>query len=214
MKCNQSRPGFELVSPCSFPRTITITPQAPPPLLLFTGYFINFFLRCGFHFSLLLLIIFHVNFILPSLRILSISFTCNIRYTHNSPIILPIYIYILSTWKLLGFKSTIHTNLKTVNFLDITLNLTNCTYEPYKKDNNTPIYIHTSSNHPPSITKQIRKSISRRLSSNSSNTNIFNKHLYDDALKHSGYKQELKFTPTKVNSKHRSRNIIWFNPTL
>ena len=30
MKCNQSRPGFGLVSPCSFPTTITITPRAPP----------------------------------------------------------------------------------------------------------------------------------------------------------------------------------------
>ena len=30
MKCNQSRPGFELVLPCSFPTTITITPRAPP----------------------------------------------------------------------------------------------------------------------------------------------------------------------------------------
>ena len=30
MKCNQSLPGFELVSPCPFPTTITITPQAPP----------------------------------------------------------------------------------------------------------------------------------------------------------------------------------------
>ena len=30
MKCNQSRPGFELVLPCPFPMTITITPQAPP----------------------------------------------------------------------------------------------------------------------------------------------------------------------------------------
>ena len=29
-KCNQSRPGFELVSPCPFPTTITITPRAPP----------------------------------------------------------------------------------------------------------------------------------------------------------------------------------------
>ena len=28
MKCNQSRPGFELVSPCPFPTTITITPRA------------------------------------------------------------------------------------------------------------------------------------------------------------------------------------------
>ena len=30
MKCNQSRPGFELVSPCPFPTTITITPRASP----------------------------------------------------------------------------------------------------------------------------------------------------------------------------------------
>ena len=30
MKCNQSRPGFELVSPCSFPTAIMTTPRAPP----------------------------------------------------------------------------------------------------------------------------------------------------------------------------------------
>ena len=30
MKCNQSRPRFELVSPCPFPSTITIAPRAPP----------------------------------------------------------------------------------------------------------------------------------------------------------------------------------------
>ena len=29
MKCNQSRPGFELVSPCPFPTTITTTPRTP-----------------------------------------------------------------------------------------------------------------------------------------------------------------------------------------
>ena len=34
MKCHQSHPGFELVSPCPFPTTITITPRAPPKLLL------------------------------------------------------------------------------------------------------------------------------------------------------------------------------------
>ena len=29
MKCNQPRQGFELVSPCPYPATITITPRAP-----------------------------------------------------------------------------------------------------------------------------------------------------------------------------------------
>ena len=37
MKCNQPRPGFELMSPCPFPTTITITPWAPP----FTYWHIN-----------------------------------------------------------------------------------------------------------------------------------------------------------------------------
>ena len=31
MKCNQSGPGFELVSPCPFPTTITITPRTKIP---------------------------------------------------------------------------------------------------------------------------------------------------------------------------------------
>ena len=30
MKGNRSHPGFELVSPCPFPITITITPRVPP----------------------------------------------------------------------------------------------------------------------------------------------------------------------------------------
>ena len=34
MKCNQFRPGFELVSSCPIPTTITITPRVP--LLVFT----------------------------------------------------------------------------------------------------------------------------------------------------------------------------------
>ena len=33
MKCDQSCPGFELVSPCPFP-TITITPRAPPTVFI------------------------------------------------------------------------------------------------------------------------------------------------------------------------------------
>ena len=41
--------------------------------------------------------------------------------------------------KLLGFRITIHTNLKIVNFLDVTLKFRKGTYEPYKKDNDTPI---------------------------------------------------------------------------
>ena len=36
MKYNKSGPGFELVSPCSYPATITITPRAPPTKVIDT----------------------------------------------------------------------------------------------------------------------------------------------------------------------------------
>ena len=86
--------------------------------------------------------------------------------------------------KLLGFKITIYTNLKIINFLYVTLNLKKGLFDPYKQENDTLIYIYTSSNHPTSIIKQISKSISRRLSDNSSNIDIFNKnkHIYDNIL--------------------------------
>ena len=57
---------------------------------------------------------------------------------------------ICSTLKLLGFKITIYTNLKIVNFLNVILNSRKGKFEPYKKkENYSAIYIHTSSNHPP-----------------------------------------------------------------
>ena len=38
MKCNQSRPGFELVSPCPFPARITIIPRAPNLFIICLNY--------------------------------------------------------------------------------------------------------------------------------------------------------------------------------
>lgn len=40
-----------------------------------------------------------------------------------------------------GLKITVQTNLKTVNFLDVTLNMNTSEYQPYRKPNNEPIYI-------------------------------------------------------------------------
>ena len=44
-----------------------------------------------------------------------------------------------------GLKITITTNLKTVNFLDVTFNLCTGKYQPYNKPNNTPTYINVNS---------------------------------------------------------------------
>ena len=110
------------------------------------------------------------------------------HYTTNTSLYIYIYIYIY-----------IYTNLKIVIFLYVMLNLRKGIFEIYKKENDTSTYIHTSLNHPPSIIKQIPKSVSRRLSDNSSNIEIFNKckHIYDKALKYSGYRQTLEYTPPK-----------------
>ena len=50
----------------------------------------------------------------------------------------------IKTFKDVGFKIDIKTNLKVVDFLDATFNLSNGTYKPYKKPNDTLLYINTS----------------------------------------------------------------------
>ena len=84
-----------------------------------------------------------------------------------------------------GLSITIQCNLKTVDFLDVTFDLDNNAYKPFRKENNKPIYINKHSNHPPSILRQLPKSIENRISENSSNKDIFDDSLkpYKDALK-------------------------------
>ena len=73
-----------------------------------------------------------------------------------------------------GLKITIKTNLKTVNFLDVTFNLCTGKYQPYNKPNDTLIYINVNSNHPPNIIKALPNSISQRINNISSDKATFN----------------------------------------
>ena len=124
---------------------------------------------------------------------------------------------IIRIFKDLEFQIEIITSLHSANFLDTTLDLKIGTYRPYRKPNDTPLYIHASSNHPQRILKQIPLSINQRLSRNSSNSSIFDKckDEYEEALKRSGYNNihlshiDNQRTKRKNN---RTRNIIWFNP--
>ena len=74
-----------------------------------------------------------------------------------------------------GLNITIQTNMKTVNYLDVTFNLNSGTYHPYRKPNDQPLYINTKSNHPPRIIKQLPDNITRRISNLSCNEREFNK---------------------------------------
>ena len=99
----------------------------------------------------------------------------------------------------IGFSIDIQTNLKEVDFLDVTLNLQNVTYCPYKKPDDNLLYIHSSSNHQPQIIKKLPNSIFERLSNKSSNQEISNTAEVEceDALKKSGYNVDLKYTNNK-----------------
>ncbi|OOZ36136.1 hypothetical protein, partial [Solemya elarraichensis gill symbiont] len=99
-------------------------------------------------------------------------------------------------------------------------NLSNGKYMPYSKPNNVPLYVHSKSNHPPRILKNIPESINKRLSEISCDEESFKKSTaqYQKALDKSGYKFQLSFSPATSNStvtdtqKKRKRNIIWYNP--
>ena len=123
-----------------------------------------------------------------------------------------------SIFKNIYFKIEIVTNLTEIEFLDVTFNLANNTYRPYKKPNDKLIYIDVSSNHPPQIKKQLTKIISDRLSRNSSNADIFNntKLKYEEALKKCGHTTKLTYTTPNHEKNNirrkRQRKIIWFNP--
>ena len=58
---------------------------------------------------------------------------------------------------------TCEANLKAVNFLDVTLNLTTGKYQPYNKPDNNPLYINILSNHPSNIIKNLPDNISKRI---------------------------------------------------
>ena len=116
-----------------------------------------------------------------------------------------------------GFLIDIKTNLKIGNFLDITFNLNSGTFKPYKKPNDSLLYIKKGSNHPPQTIKQLPKTISDRLSKNSSIEELFDesKEEYENPLKQSGYNNiSLKYEPliTSETKQKRHQNIIWFNP--
>ena len=76
---------------------------------------------------------------------------------------------VAKTFKDCGLNITIEANFHTVNYLDVTFDLQKNTYLPYRKTDNLPVYINNCSNQPPTVIKQLRKSIRKRLSDLPSN---------------------------------------------
>ena len=119
----------------------------------------------------------------------------------------------------LGLNITAQANQLSTNFLDITFDLSNGTYKPYRKPNDQPLYINRHSNHPPPIIRELPISVNKRINSLSCNREVFYNAapLYNHALKHSNFDFHLNYEspPTHRNTstrQNRQRNVIWFNP--
>jgi hypothetical protein len=70
---------------------------------------------------------------------------------------------------------TIEANKEKVEFLDIYLDLDLDEYGPFRKPGDTPVYVHSQSNHPRKVLENIPFGVNKRLSRISSSKEIFDK---------------------------------------
>ena len=115
-----------------------------------------------------------------------------------------------------GLKITLEANKKAINFLDVSFDLANESYDPSMKPNNKLLYVHSQSNHPPALLKNIPENINKRLTSISSSKEVFDNASppYQKALYESGYDYKLTYDPqpAQKRNKNRKRKVIWYNP--
>ena len=64
-------------------------------------------------------------------------------------------------------------NAKSVNFLDVHLDLRTGLYKPYKKENDNLVDVSRNTNHPPQVLENIPYGVNRRLSKISTSREVF-----------------------------------------
>lgn len=114
--------------------------------------------------------------------------------------------WIHRVFKSLHLKVKINSNIKQVDFLDVTLNLHLNNFQPFLKNNANPIYINPNYNHPTPVIKHIPSSVERRINKHSSSKEIFDKHkiIYNKILTDSGYRSsEIKYRENCSYSKKK-----------
>ena len=103
-------------------------------------------------------------------------------------------------------------NLKIINYLDVTFKLKDGTFRPCHKLGDQMQYIHTESHYPHNIIKHIPTSTETCLTNLSSTKTIFKESTthYQNNLRQSKYNKPIG-TKDQKHSKDK-RKIIWFNP--
>ena len=94
-------------------------------------------------------------------------------------------------------------------------------YQPFRKENNKPLYINAKSNHPSNIKNEIPNMIQNRISDLSCDEEAFNraKGIYESALRDIGFPPDLQYqhraevenTPARRTRK-RNRKVVRNNP--
>ena len=113
-----------------------------------------------------------------------------------------------------GLDITIKANLKSINLLDVEVDLATGEHRPYTMPNNTLLYIDVNSNHP--VIRNTSPAVQRRISTLSFNEEIFKQAIppYQEALDNADHKRTLVYE--KYTSKHKQttsrRKITWLNP--
>ena len=109
---------------------------------------------------------------------------------------------LLKVFEQFDLKITAEANLHVVNFLDVIFDLPTGKRKPYRKPNDDPLYIHKHSNHPPSILRQLPTSTNKRISTLSSDKQLFDDavQLYQNALGHSNFSHKLEYMPQETQT--------------
>ena len=109
-------------------------------------------------------------------------------------------------------------NLRIINYLDVTLNLNDGSFRPCDKPNDIIQYINKEFNYPPNLIKHLPGSNEKRLSNNSFDDKIFQESAiyYEDTLNKAGYLDKVVYhAPSSSNQKSKNKNcqgnILWFN---
>ena len=123
---------------------------------------------------------------------------------------------IIQLFKSLNLKITTECTLAFTDFLDVSFDLQANIYKPFSKTNNTPQYINAQSNHPTNIKKDIPSIISKRVSTNSCNNQVFRNAapIYNKGLNQNGYSCNIKYTQPenkktkKPENTERKQNMV------
>ena len=118
-------------------------------------------------------------------------------------------------------SSALSSCFSATDYLDVTFDMDTGEHSPFRKENNTPLYVNVKSNHPTTVKNEIPNMVRSRLSNLSSNEEIFNraKGTYETALRDSGYTPVLEFQPKEEElniparrNRKRNRKVVWYNP--